>query len=153
MSEIDYTSVDEIFIVYVGVSIHLANIDGKLSKQEGQLMGDFLKAQPGMDEDRYKNIVQKGVDEYENSIEKALLLATDDQVELLNLMIEVATSDGYFHGKEVNFIAALSAYLGFNGDRILESIRKDYDFDENEFKEAYNEYMKRVNQKREWKFD
>ena len=80
-----------------------------------------------------------------NKIQK---MNEDDKLEILNFMVGVTESDGYFHGSEAMSIAGFSTFLGFDAIKILEDIQSKFDIDEDELEAAaenMKSYMKNNN--------
>ena len=69
----------------------------------------------------------------------------DEKIELINFLIGVAMSDGYFHGAEANHIAMVGVLIGLDPVNIINHITTNYEIDENEMTvsmENMKEYLK-----------
>lgn len=123
---------DDKYVIFMACSYGLAAADGEISDEESNFSGSYIASLPGMTEKRYNSIKERFTRESKTAVEKAKDLKEDEKIELINFLIGVAMSDGYFHGAEANHIAMLGVLIGLDPVNIINHIATNYEIDENE---------------------
>lgn len=123
---------DDKYVIFMACSYGLAAADGEISDEESNFSGSYIANLPGMTEKRYNSIRERFTRESKTAVEKAKDLKEDEKIELINFLIGVAMSDGYFHGAEANHIAMVGVLIGLDPVNIINHIATNYEIDENE---------------------
>ncbi len=123
---------DDKYVIFWACSYALAGADGEVTKDEAEFAASYIFNAPGMTEKRYNSIKERFTRESQTAMAKARDLKEDEKIELINFLIGIAMSDGYFHGAEANHIAMLGALIGLNPENLIHHITNNYEIDENE---------------------
>ena len=136
---------DDKYVIFMACSYALAGADGEVSDEEAKFSGSYIAGLPGMTEKRYNSIRERFTREAETALVKAKDLKEDDKIELINFLIGVAMSDGYFHGAEANHIAMVGVLIGLDPVHIINHIASNYEIDENEMTVALENMKQYLN--------
>tara|TARA_B100000768_G_C11215805_1_gene348128 strand:+ start:275 stop:1057 length:783 start_codon:yes stop_codon:yes gene_type:complete len=124
---------DNKYVIFTAFALSLANADGKTSNEEIEYIRKYLSSLPGMTEKRLRNIEEKAFNQSEEAFKIALNFNNEEKIELMNLLTNVAISDGYFHGEEASYILKFAIDLGFNHNESIDYIFDNFDVNIDEF--------------------
>ena len=130
---------DNKYVLFASMAIALSASDGDFSTEEALELGRYLSNVPGMTAERQKKIITRADKEGLEALKSAKDLTKKDKLELINFLIGIATSDGYFHGEEAAFIVTFTLLLGYSKDeamRINDHLFQEYKIDLKEFEIA-----------------
>jgi len=130
------SSDDDKYVIFLGVCSILSTVDGEVTEDEVMAAGAQIAQSPGMTEERFNRIYSRFRSESEQAIAKAADLSDDEKWELLNMLINVAVSDGHFHGEEASFICMLTILMGLDYEHVANHIFEEYNIDNKEFEAA-----------------
>ena len=139
------SSDDDKFVIFLGVCSVLSTVDGEVTEDEVMRAAAHIAQSPGMTEERYNRIYNRfRSEESDQALAKAADLTDDEKWELLNLLIDIAVSDGYFHGEEASFICTLTVLIGLDHEHVSNHIFKEYNIDNKEFEVATKRLEERM---------
>ena len=139
---------DDKLVILTVLGELVSQSDGNMDKTELDWISEYISSQENMTETRFNTIMKRAREEGLSILNKIQKMNEDDKLEILNFMVGVAESDGYFHGSEAMSIAGFSTFLGFDAIKILEDIQSKFDIDEDELEAAaenMKNYMKNNN--------
>ena len=117
---------DDKLVILAVLGEMVAESDGIMDENEKKWISEFISSQPKMNESRFNNIIQRARKEGAEILNKINKMDQDEKLEILNFMIGVALSDGYFHGSEAMAISIFSVSLGFDPLKVLQDIKEKY---------------------------
>ena len=133
---------DDKYVIFTACAMQLSFADGEVSQSEADFVVKYLRTnEPAISDNRLKKILDRGHDEGPELIGKITTLSENDRLELIQLLIGVAASDGEFHGEEAATIITWSIALGLNYEKISNFIFENYDVDTKQLEAA----MSRIN--------
>ena len=130
------SSDDDKYVLYLTTAINLTAVDGEQSQSEIDKLFEFFGSLPGMTEARYKKIHDRVTSGDENSVSYIEKMNEDDKLELINFLIELANSDGHFHGEEFAYVLLTGSLMGLDYEKLFNHIAEKYHVDEEEFNVA-----------------
>ena len=81
----------------------------------------------------------------EEALETAKKLSDEDKNSLFDKLMEIAKIDGKLDGKEAVMIAGIAQVLELDYDNVVNHMINEYDLDENELKNAIQEFNEKKN--------
>ena len=137
----DSTDNDDKYVLFASLYSLLADSDGEVSIEEGEYFANYLVSKDGMTMERYTKIVERASIEHHaaDAIKIAKKFSKDERHELINFLIGLAQSDGYFHPIEAASIWAYSRILDFPREEskaIYDRLLNEYGIDYGEFLNA-----------------
>ena len=127
---------DDKLVILTVMGELVSQSDGNMDKTEIDWISKYISSQENMTEPRFNKIMERAREEGLSILNKIQKMNEDDKLEILNFMVGVAESDGYFHGSEAWSIAGFSALLGFDANKIFEDMQSKYDIDKDELDAA-----------------
>lgn len=111
------SSDDEKWVLYLSMSMALAQADGETTKEEVDGSIIRLLRDKGVNQDRIPSIVEKAQNQnLGHTFTKIADFKEDDKIDLINYLITIAHDDGYFHGEELVFICLAGTMMGLDGE-------------------------------------
>jgi hypothetical protein len=81
----------------------------------------------------------------DDALEIAKKLSEKEKHDLMDKLMEIAKIDGKLDGKEAFMIVGIAGILDLDGEKIIGHMMNEYELDENELKEAINEFNEKRN--------
>lgn len=119
------SSEDDKYVLYMNLALNLIAVDGDQSDDEMNKFFDFFRSIPGMTESRYERIHNRVVKQ-DGPLSYIDKINEDEKFELINFLIDLANSDGYFHGEECAYIILLAMMLKLDVEKLYDFLNTNY---------------------------
>ena len=104
------SSDDDKWVLYVSMSMALAQADGETTQEEVEGSIVRLLRDKGVSQDKIPSIVEKAQNQdLGETFTKIRDFKDDDKLDLISYLINISHDDGYFHGEELVFICLKSS--------------------------------------------
>ncbi|MDC1218159.1 TerB family tellurite resistance protein [Flavobacteriaceae bacterium] len=134
---------DDKYVIFTACAFLVSSVDGEVSQPEGDFVVKYLRENiPSISENRVKKILDRGFKEGPGLVAKIIDFSENDKLEVIQLLIGVAASDGEFHGAEVAMIITISLNLGLNTKAISSFIIENYDVDTKQLEDGFSRFKK-----------
>lgn len=140
------SSEDDKYVLYLWAAINVATVDGVADEEEENKIYEFFLSDLGFSTERYDKIRNRADREGAQVFSKAKNLNDDDKMELMNFLVDIATSDGHFHGEELVYIVGVGILLGLNYAKLYNHLTENFEIDPDEVKIASERIKKNMNQ-------
>ncbi len=120
----------DVNIAVAALLVHLAAVDGVVTKKEQMKIKSLLKTYFDLDEGKVKHLIEEATDvdkqavdfyQFTSSLSK---LKSEKRIEIIRLLWQVAYADGYNHELEDNMIWRIAELIGVsNRERTI--LRKE----------------------------
>ena len=141
----DYQSDPELqkWALYLNLVNAISSVDGEVSEDEVAFFKNYLNENSkNLTESKWETICK--ISDKIDPIDTAKKLQENEKIELLEFLTSVATSDGYFHSKELVWINFFSMLIGLDYERITELIFEKHKFDKDELRSAWSEMYEKL---------
>tara|TARA_Y100000022_G_C13078815_1_gene296802 strand:- start:201 stop:671 length:471 start_codon:yes stop_codon:yes gene_type:complete len=140
------SSEDDKYVLYLFAALNVATVDGVAAKEEENKIFEFFLSDLGFSNERYNKIRNRADKEGAQVFSKAKNLNDDDKIELMNFLVDIATSDGYFHGEELVYIIGIGMLIGLNSEKLYNHLTDNFEIDSDEVKKASDRMEKNARQ-------
>jgi tellurite resistance protein len=140
------SSEDDKYVLYLWAAINVATVDGVADEEEENKIYEFFLSDLGFSTERYDKIRNRADREGTQIFSKAKNLNDDDKMELMNFLVDIATSDGHFHGEELIYIVGIGMLLELNYVKLYNHLTENFEIDPDEVKIASERIKKNMNQ-------
>tara|TARA_B100001093_G_scaffold478040_1_gene505870 strand:+ start:5613 stop:6071 length:459 start_codon:yes stop_codon:yes gene_type:complete len=140
------SSEDDKYVLYLWAALNVATVDGVADEKEENKIYEFFGLNLGFSAERYDKIRNRADREGTQIFSKAKNLNDDDKMELMNFLVDIATSDGHFHGEELIYIVGIGMLLELNYAKLYNHLTENFEIDPDEVKIASERIKKNMNQ-------
>jgi uncharacterized tellurite resistance protein B-like protein len=138
------SSEDDKYVLYLWAALNVATVDGVAAEEEENKIYEFFLSDLGFSKDRYNRVRNRADREGAQALNNSKNLNDDDKVELMNFLVDIAASDGYFHGEELVFIVGIGMLIGINQEKLYNHLIDNFEIDQDEVKIATERMQKNM---------
>jgi len=138
---------DDKYVLYLSLALQLAAVDGVGAQEEENKIYEFFLSDLKLTKEHYNRIRNKVDSVGEKTFSTIDKLNDDDKVELLNFLVDMATSAGHFHGDELVFIVTIGAFLGLDHEKLFDRLTSMFEVDQDEINKAFERAQKHMKDK------
>tara|TARA_B100002051_G_C16412180_1_gene475217 strand:+ start:76 stop:564 length:489 start_codon:yes stop_codon:yes gene_type:complete len=135
------SSDDDKWVLYVSMSMALAQADGETTQEEVEGSIVRLLRDKGVSQDKIPSIVEKAQNQdLGETFTKIRDFKDDDKLDLISYLINISHDDGYFHGEELVFICLAGSMMGLDGEYLYNHLTTHENYlkvDQDEINKAF----------------